>query len=291
MSLLLDALKKSEAQRRRGKPPALDLATTPPSSRPARSAWRWPLIVLPIVVLVAAAPWIWPEISSRLAGGQATDDGAAQRADDGGAVVEAGRAASGDSRAPAGAESVPRDQTSPSLQSAPVAGAERARRTTAGETGAAETPPTASRVVAQPIAQRQAVPERQPSSAPAPNAQTQPGSTSDPEPAPESKMVAASSQPQADPEPEPEPQPQPETEPDPRENFIRAWELPQAQRAEFPELNVTVHFYAPQPGDRFVRINGERYTEGQRVGPGVELVEIRRRGAVVDFAGYRVLIE
>ncbi|MBS3746199.1 MAG: general secretion pathway protein GspB [Wenzhouxiangellaceae bacterium] len=305
MSLLLDALKKSEAQRRRGKPPALDLATTPPSSRPARSAWRWPLIVLPIVVLVAAAPWIWPEISSRLAGGQATDDGAAQRADDGGAVVEAGRAASGDSRAPAGAESVPRDQTSPSLQSAPVAGAERARRTTSSETAATETPPASRTEDARAIAQTQAAPERRPSPAPepdaqpepastpepepAPDAQTQPASTSDPEPASESKMVAASPQPQSDPEPEPEPQP--ETEPDPRENFIRAWELPQAQRAEFPELNVTVHFYAPQPGDRFVRINGERYTEGQRVGPGVELVEIRRRGAVVDFAGYRVLIE
>lgn len=288
MSLLLDALKKSEAQRRRGKTPALDLATTPPSSRPARSAWRWPLMVLPIVVLVAAVAWIWPEISSRLAGGQATDDRAAQREEAGGAVVEAGKSASrGDSRAPAGAEPVPQDQASPSLQSAPVAGAERARSTPGVETAVTGTPPTASRVDAQPIASRQAVPERQSSSAPAPDAQTQPASTPDPEPAPESKIVAASPQRQA----EPEPEPQPETEPDPRENFIRAWELPQAQRAEFPDLNVTVHFYAPQPGDRFVRINGERYTEGQRVGPGVELVEIRRRGAVVDFAGYRVLIE
>lgn len=274
MSLLLDALKKSEAQRRRGKPPAVDLATTPPSSRPARSAWRWPLIVLPIVALVAAAPWIWPEISSRLAGGQATDDGVAQREGD------------ADSQASAGAESVPEDRASPSLQSAPVAGAERARRTTSAETGATETLPTASRTEdARAIAQTQAVPERRPSPAPEPDTQPEPAST--PDPAPESEP-----QPQ-DPEPKPEsqPDPEPEPEPEPRENFIRAWELPQAQRAEFPDLNVTVHFYAPQPRDRFVRINGERYTEGQRVGPGVDLVEIRRRGAVVDFAGYRVLIE
>ena len=85
--------------------------------------------------------------------------------------------------------------------------------------------------------------------------------------------------------------PEPEPQPEPRENFIRAWELPQARRAEFPELKLTVHFYSEVPRDRFVLINGERYTEGQQVEPGIKLAEIRRRGAVVDFAGYRVLIE
>ena len=78
---------------------------------------------------------------------------------------------------------------------------------------------------------------------------------------------------------------------EPTENFIRPWELPQAERAEFPELVLTVHFYAERAADRFVLINGERYQEGQRVGPGAKLVEVRQHGAVVEFGSYRVLIE
>lgn len=75
------------------------------------------------------------------------------------------------------------------------------------------------------------------------------------------------------------------------ENFIRPWELPEAQRAEFPELRLTVHYYVERPADRFVLINGERYAEGQRVAPDTRLAEIRPRGAVIEFGRYRVLIE
>lgn len=95
-------------------------------------------------------------------------------------------------------------------------------------------------------------------------------------------------QPQVDAQKPPEPAAPPAG---PADNFIRPWELPQAQRAEFPELRLTVHFYAERAADRFVLINGERYREGQRVGPGTTLAEIRQRGAVVEFGSYRVLIE
>ena len=88
-------------------------------------------------------------------------------------------------------------------------------------------------------------------------------------------------------EAEAEPEPEPESAPD----FIRPWELPQARRAEFPELDMTVHFYADEPSRRFVLINGERYGEGQRIDSDVRLLEILQRGAVVDFENYRVLIE
>lgn len=269
MSLLLDALKKSEAQRRRGKPATVDLARTPPSTRPARSGRRWLIVVLPLVALAAAGLWLWPEISGRLAGGPVTDDRVAQREDDGAAVAGA---EPGEPRGRLASASTPRNQVLPAVEPAPVAGAGRVREAAnpageAADANAAEAPVEA-RAETPASAQQQAEPP------------------SEPRPEPRPAAVRAS-----EPASPAESEPRVEPEPDPRENFIRAWELPQAQRAEFPELNLTVHFYTPEPRDRFVRINGERYAEGQLVQRGVRLAEIRQRGAVVDFAGYRVLIE
>ena len=105
------------------------------------------------------------------------------------------------------------------------------------------------------------------------------------------QQQARASQPAPETEPEQPSEPEQQQANQPAENFIRPWELPQDRRAEFPALRLTVHFYAEREAERFVLINGERYTEGQRVGPGTRLVEIRQRGAVVEFGSYRVLIE
>ena len=131
MSLLLDALKKSEAQRRRGKPPAADLAATPPPAGPERSGWRWLKFLWPAVVLAAAAPWLWPEISSRLADGRAVDGGAEQTAARSapGATAPAARAGQG----PIPAVSAPQDQATPLQAPSPVAGAGRARAAAADD--------------------------------------------------------------------------------------------------------------------------------------------------------------
>ena len=57
MSLILDALRKSEAQRRRGELPALSLELPPPATRPSPSRAWW--IVLPIgIALAALAIWL-----------------------------------------------------------------------------------------------------------------------------------------------------------------------------------------------------------------------------------------
>ncbi|MDT8449474.1 MAG: general secretion pathway protein GspB, partial [Wenzhouxiangellaceae bacterium] len=109
--------------------------------------------------------------------------------------------------------------------------------------------------------------------------------------------------------PEPAPEPAPESAPesapeaaaagpsaatspgDGLVNYVHPWELPQAQRAKLPKLNLTVHYYASEPADRFVLINGERYREGDRVQGGVKVHEIRRNGVLVEFGDYLVLIE
>ena len=274
MSLLLDALKKSEAQRRRGKAPAVDLTTTPPSARSASPRKRWPMLLLPVVLLAAAGPWLWPELSSRLAGGRAVDGSGEQT------PAARGEPQGTTATAPTSPDMTPRRAAPP-----PVAGAGRARKIETDEADVSETPAEASSEALS-MAQQEDAPEPLQPAAPALDLASDSKSVSRGAPQSRSdRQRPSASETEAEPEPEPNPGPEP------RENFIRAWELPQARRGEFPDMKLTVHFYSEVPRDRFVLINGERYTEGQQVEPGVKLAEIRRRGAVVDFAGYRVLIE
>ena len=59
MSLILEALRKSEAERRRGNTPdvAMELPPAPLRTRNATPAWLWPVVVAAIVV-VALAWWL-----------------------------------------------------------------------------------------------------------------------------------------------------------------------------------------------------------------------------------------
>lgn len=66
------------------------------------------------------------------------------------------------------------------------------------------------------------------------------------------------------------------------------WELPYATRRELPEIKLSMHVYADQPGQRFVIINGDRHVEGDEI-DGLDLVEIRRDGVVFEHEGVRFL--
>lgn len=65
------------------------------------------------------------------------------------------------------------------------------------------------------------------------------------------------------------------------------WDLPYATRKDLPDLTLTMHVYAPDPHERFVVIKGERHIEGDDLGSGVILREIRADGMVLDFKGTR----
>ncbi len=65
------------------------------------------------------------------------------------------------------------------------------------------------------------------------------------------------------------------------------WELPYSTRKDLPRLSLTMHLYAPVPRERFVVIDGERYVEGDEIADGVTLHEIRAEGMVLDFKGQR----
>jgi general secretion pathway protein B len=65
------------------------------------------------------------------------------------------------------------------------------------------------------------------------------------------------------------------------------WDLPYSIRKDIPELALTMHVYSGQAADRFVVIKGEREVEGDDLGDGVMLREITPDGMVLEFKGQR----
>ncbi len=72
---------------------------------------------------------------------------------------------------------------------------------------------------------------------------------------------------------------------------IGYWELPDSVRAEVPEIKFSVLVYASNPSDRFVLINGQRLAEGDTAQPGLVVKAIRRDGVVFSFRLYQFLVE
>ncbi len=71
--------------------------------------------------------------------------------------------------------------------------------------------------------------------------------------------------------------------------YVQHWDLPLSVRRSLPELDLSIHVFSPDEAERFVLINGERYRSGDSIGE-VEIVNINRDGAVVDFRSHRFLL-
>ncbi len=67
--------------------------------------------------------------------------------------------------------------------------------------------------------------------------------------------------------------------------------LTEAERTGLPPLRLSMHVFNAEPSRRFVMIDGRRRAEGDALAADVKLAEIRREGAVVDIRGRLVLIE
>ena len=72
---------------------------------------------------------------------------------------------------------------------------------------------------------------------------------------------------------------------------ISYWELPDAIRADLPEIKFSVLVYAKNPADRFVLINGQRLVEGDSPQTGLVVKEIRRDGVVFSYRLYQFIVE
>ena len=68
------------------------------------------------------------------------------------------------------------------------------------------------------------------------------------------------------------------------------WALPQGVRDSLPEFRISVLVFADNPEDRFLLVNGTRLKEQEELQSGVVLDEIRRDGAVFRARNYRFLV-
>ena len=77
----------------------------------------------------------------------------------------------------------------------------------------------------------------------------------------------------------------------PAEVLPLMYQLPYATRKDLPKLELTMHVFSPIPEERFIVLNGKRYTlETPAPGPDLNLLEIVADGAVMEFRGQRFLL-
>ncbi|GMU43223.1 MAG: general secretion pathway protein GspB [Xanthomonadales bacterium] len=326
MSLILDALKKSEAERRRGLPPTLCVQFDSAPRRARRAPW----VAGAGAALLAAGlvgGWVWMG-RGKLAGeldapgtvpmaGSAVDaSSSTQLAQSGGdpgrvAAPTVGPAAGTDPVfRTAGAEaafgSVAGGGNGVSVSGGGLPVPERAMLFTpsvdpAPDVASAPPPPAApgsTPVVTASPAQAQIT---EPAVA-APEAQVAASSATPETPPPAAAMVDPVAQ-VATPEPvEPAPtlaHAQPSVmaaqAPDPgsksEETLLAIHQLPYATRKDLPKLALSMHVYSPEPGESFVVLNGKRYgTDTPPPGPELELLSIIADGVVLEYRGQRFLL-
>ena len=282
VSYILDALRKSDAQRRLGQPPDLNTPGAPSAPAQRAGSRRWlPMLALSAIVVVLVAVVLagrgFAPVQQWLAGSERAAP-AEQPGDPEPAPLPPGELeltetvadAALEEEEPSRAESSPAPAEPPiTVMSRPAPERARDRPAPARDRPAPE--PERERLVEQ-ARQAQPVVEAAPIT-------VMPETV--PEPAPDSAL--ASLTPPAEESLEPW---TPE-----RSEFMRQWELPLSVRRDLPDLRLSIHVFSPQPQDRFVLINGERRIEGDDLGRGVSLVEIRRDGALVRFREYSFLLE
>jgi len=72
---------------------------------------------------------------------------------------------------------------------------------------------------------------------------------------------------------------------------IGYWDLPDSIRTDVPEIKFSVLVYAADPSDRFVLVNGQRLGEGDSLKSGLVVKEIRRDGVIFSYRLYQFLVE
>ena len=211
MSLILEALRKSEAERRRGEIPDLR-AELPPPAAASRAPLRRVL------------PWIAVALAAGIA-------------------------------LLSGLRLLSRDAT-------PVAPTKAVATSTPAPAESVRLQPRAA--IAQPPAPR--IADREP-----------------PKPQPAPQIATPNPPPQIAPPPasaaEAAPPPAPSAD---TETAVNA--LPADQRKALPPLQLSMHMWDPDPGKRFVILDGERHVEGDSVGP-MQIRRIDARGVLFDWQG------
>ena len=72
--------------------------------------------------------------------------------------------------------------------------------------------------------------------------------------------------------------------------IYRVGELPASVQQNLPPVTMSIFMYSEDPASRMVRINGQTYREGQSLGEGLKLEEIRPEGIIINYRNYRLQI-
>lgn len=263
MSLILEALRKSERERRLGDAPSIG---SPVMAVRRRRNWL-PLLVALIVLGLLLLWWLQRQAPAPTNGNSPVP---VQKTESTPAT-----------RNPAEFESVPAQSAQPAADSRRPSRKPQPRipGTDVASDPVATTPGAAA--VTSPTARSGPVRMPSPAQTPAsgnPTAPLQAEPAAQP-PAAESASVS---------KPESGPAQVPIAPTRPADALAMVWELPLATRRDLPPIAISMHVFAEDPAQRFIILNGERQTEGAVVG-GLILKEIRRDGAVFEFDGQRFL--
>ncbi|MGE4072682.1 MAG: general secretion pathway protein GspB [Lysobacterales bacterium] len=296
MSLILDALKKSEAERRRGLPPNLHAQFGTPR-RPRRAPWA---VGAGAVLLMAGLGGSWFFLARDPAAPTPETAGAALAGVD--QIETANAASAAPAMVASSAEPVAPVATAAAAPAMPARpGAEAAFGGVGGDgnggtvsggglpvpqRAALYTPsvsPTTT-VVSQPPAVPAAAPPSAPVAVPtAPEAM--------PEPAAAAVAAPTAAVAMATPPTEFNPAAADPSTMKPEEKLPLMYELPYGTRKELPKLDLTMHVYSPVREERFIVLNGKRFTvESPAPGPELTLLDIVADGVVLEFRGQRFLL-
>ncbi len=274
MSLILEALKKSEQQRRLGEAPTLGSPVV--ATRRQRSF----LPVLAILIVVAAADSWWlmrPEAPGTQAPVITSD-----RSPPAAAPQKPARAPAATARDQA-RERAKQDALARAL---PATGQDKRALTPGTKPLVPPAPAKPSPATAAPPASTGAAPRgaTKPGEATPPPASDRITSAgAKPAAAPANDKAAVTTQAATQPAPaRATAKPAPPAPPLPM-----IWELPYSVRKDLPAIDLSMHVYSADPAQRFVVLKGDRHVEGDEVDDNLVLSEIRRDGVVFDYKGQK----
>lgn len=274
MSILLDALRKSEQRERLGATPDIH-SSEPLIETTASRGWRTAtLVTLAVVVLAAGAygAWIWwsgsrvpvaaPEFTAPAA------DGTPSPAAPDGSGVTATQSANPTADAAPGSGATQPD--SPRLSSQPRSPVENL----SGDRPYRPAPAQSARA---PAAAARA-PERQQSEV----------SDADLDAAIQASAAAAQRRADARARRLAAERPAP---PEPDDGSISYWQLPENVRGGLPELKINVMVYDEDPARRFIIMGGKRYGEGDEVVRNLTVESVRRDRALFRHGAYLFFVK
>jgi general secretion pathway protein B len=301
VSILLDALRKSERQQRKGSLPDIHTDDTPVESSGGVGSRTWVLWSLGAIVVLMLGVYGWRAWQAHLvptAAPEFTDEStmteAPPRADTGAGASPAESTATADAGATA--------KRSPAQAGSPPAA-----------TAAAENPgPKLNRQPRSPVETldtdqplQAAKPAFPGASEPTRQAGTAPGAAAAPAPTPSAGETPDERTPaqrrrdeqlavlqraventgvQEEGSPVPPRGAGPDRAPD--DGAISFWQLPEMTRNSLPELRINVMVYDEDPSKRFIIMAGKRYVEGAEVNGNLQLETVQRDRALFRYGAY-----